>query len=164
MSTIEKVKPGPGQESVWDYPRPPRIEIVKKPIRVLLNGTLVAEADAALRVLETSHPPVFYIHPDNVSLDHFRKTLRTTFCEFKGQASYYTAQVGDVKVVNSAWYYPSPTSGYAEIKNHVAFYPSKFECYVGEERVQAQQGDFYGGWITANVVGPFKGEPGTLNW
>jgi len=164
MAAIEKIKPGPSQESVWDYPRPPKVDICKKTVRVLLNGIIVAEADSAIRVMETSHPPVFYIDPGNINREYFRKTLRTTFCEFKGQAAYYTVEVGDLKVVNSAWYYPSPTAGYLAIKNFVAFYPSKFECYVGAERVQAQQGDFYGGWITPEIVGPFKGEPGTLNW
>jgi uncharacterized protein (DUF427 family) len=161
---IEKIKPGPGQESVWDYPRPPRLNPSNKRVRVLLNGVVIAESESSVRILETSHPPVYYIHPDDVSREYLRKTLKTSFCEFKGQSSYYTVEVGDLKVVNSAWYYPSPTSGYISIKNHIAFYPSKFECYVNDERVSAQAGDFYGGWITHDIVGPFKGDPGTHNW
>jgi uncharacterized protein (DUF427 family) len=164
MAAIEKIKPGPGQESVWDYPRPPRIEVCKRKIRVMLNGSVIAETDNCLRVLETSHPPVYYINPEDISWDHFRKTTKTTFCEFKGLSSHYTVEVGDLKVVNGAWYYLSPTPDFAELKQHVAFYPSKFECYIGSERAQAQYGDFYGGWITSDIVGPFKGEPGTLNW
>jgi uncharacterized protein (DUF427 family) len=164
MAEIEKIKPGPGQESVWDYPRPPIVELSKKPVRVLLNGIVVAEADSTLRVLETSHPPVHYIHPDNINWEYIRKATKTTFCEYKGLAAHYTVEVSDLKVVNGAWYYPAPTSGYLEIKGYVAFYPGKFECYINGERAKAQHGDFYGGWITSDVVGPFKGEPGTLHW
>ncbi len=164
MAAIEKVKPGPGQESVWDYPRPPKIELWKMPIRVVLNGLIVASTDSTLRVTETSHPPVYYIHPDNINMEYLHKTTKTTFCEYKGLCSHYTVEVGDLKVVNGAWFYASPTAPYVDLKHCVAFYPSKFECFVGGERAQAQHGDFYGGWITSNVVGPFKGEPGTLNW
>jgi uncharacterized protein (DUF427 family) len=130
----------------------------------MLNGVVVAQADTSLRVLETSHPPVYYIHMDCINQDFMHKTTKTTFCEFKGLSSHFTVEVADLKVVNGAWYYASPTPSYIDLKHHVAFYPSKFECYVGGERAQAQYGDFYGGWITSNVVGPFKGEPGTLNW
>jgi uncharacterized protein (DUF427 family) len=164
MSPAEKIKPAPGQESVWDYPRPPRVEPSPHHIQVYCNGELIAETKNALRVLETSHPPVYYIPPDDLQKQYLTRTSRATFCEFKGQASYYTVKVGDHVEVNGAWYYALPTSGYRELKNHVAFYPSRFECLIDGERVQAQPGDFYGGWITKDIVGPFKGDPGTLHW
>jgi uncharacterized protein (DUF427 family) len=165
MTAIQRVPPGPGQESVWDYPRPPRLETSTKLIQVVLNGTTIAETRHALRVLETSHPPIYYIPPVDIQTDHLSATTRVTFCEFKGEAHYYTAQAGDVLVANAAWYYPHPSAGYEALRDYVAFYPGKMEaCYVDGERVQAQEGDFYGGWITQDIVGPFKGAPGTLGW
>jgi uncharacterized protein (DUF427 family) len=154
--------PGPGQESVWDYPRPPRLEDTTKHIQVIFNSVVIADTRRAKRILETSHQPVYYIPPADIKMEYLSESSRTTFCEFKGQASYYTIGVNGKSVPNGAWYYPRPSKGYASIANYVAFYPGKLDaCYVDGERVQAQEGDFYGGWITSEIVGPFKGEPGT---
>jgi uncharacterized protein (DUF427 family) len=155
----------PGQESVWDYPRPPRVEDSRKQIRVIFNGVVIAETRQAKRVLETSHPPVYYIPPEDIKLEYFRPTTRSTFCEFKGSASYYTISVGDRSAVNAAWFYARPAAPYAELTNYVAIYPGRVDaCYLDGELVQPQPGDFYGGWITKEIVGPFKGGAGTLGW
>jgi uncharacterized protein (DUF427 family) len=166
MQKHQRIEPGPGQESVWDYPRPPRLEESGKHIQVIFNGVVIADTRRAKRILETSHPPVYYIPPEDVQLDgYFTPTSRSTFCEWKGAASYYTIQVGDKSAANAAWFYLQPTHPYEALANHVAFYPGKMDaCYVDGERVQAQEGDFYGGWITATIVGPFKGGAGTSGW
>ncbi len=165
MPTPKRIEPCEGQESVWDYPRPPRVEDSSKHIEVILNGVVIADTRRAKRVLETSHPPVYYIPPEDVKLEYFTPAQRHTFCEFKGAASYYTITVGGTTVQNGAWYYPQPSPGYEALRNYVAVYPSKMDtCLVDGERVQPQAGDFYGGWITADIVGPFKGEPGTQGW
>lgn len=165
MPPIHRQQPGPGQESVWDYPRPPRLEASAKHIQVIFNGVVLADTSRAQRVLETSHPPVYYIPLEDVQQHYLRPTGRSTFCEWKGQAAYYTVQVGSQVAENVGWYYPHPTPAFQAIQNYVAFYPSRMEaCYVNGERVQAQAGDFYGGWITADIVGPFKGEPGSWGW
>ncbi len=161
----KRVQPGPGQESVWDYPRPPRVEPSSKRVQVVFNGLIIADSTAAVRVLETSHPPVYYIPSHDIVMAHLSRTSRSSFCEFKGQAGYYTITVGERQAVNAAWYYPNPAPGYELLRDTVAFYPGRMDaCYVGEERVQAQEGDFYGGWITSELVGPFKGGPGTVGW
>jgi uncharacterized protein (DUF427 family) len=160
-----RITPGPGQESVWDYPRPPRVEDTSKHIQVVFNGIVIAETRRAKRVLETSHAPVYYVPPSDIKMEHLVPTNRTTWCEWKGQAAYYTVTVGDKRASNAAWYYPDPTPGFETIKGYVAFYPHLMDaCYVDGERAQAQAGGFYGGWITNDVVGPFKGEPGTAGW
>lgn len=159
------IKPGPGQESVWDYPRPPRLEDAPKHIQVVFNDVVIADTRRAKRVLETSHPPVYYIPPEDVKLDYLTPSARNSWCEWKGQASYYSLSVGDKRVENVAWYYRQPASRFEALKDYIAFYPSSMDaCYVDGERVQAQAGDFYGGWITNDIVGPFKGEPGTMGW
>jgi uncharacterized protein (DUF427 family) len=150
---------------VWDYPRPPRVEPTSKRVRVVFNGEVIAETNRAVRVLETSHPPVYYIPPDDVRMEFLTMSARQTFCEFKGQASYYTIEVNGRRAENAAWFYPNPAPGYEGLREHVAFYPGQMEaCYVDEEQVQSQPGDFYGGWITREIVGPFKGGPGTRGW
>jgi uncharacterized protein (DUF427 family) len=160
-----RIPPGPGQESVWDYPRPPRVEDSARHVQVIFNGVVIAETRRARRVLETSHPPVYYIPPDDIKMEHLAPTDRATWCEWKGQAAYYTVSLGDKQVPNAAWCYPDPISGYEAIKGYVAFYPHLMDaCYVDGERVQAQAGGFYGGWITNDIVGPLKGEPGTRGW
>ncbi len=157
--------PGPGQESVWDYPRPPRVEDSNKHIRVILNGVEIADTHRAKRVLETSHPPVYYLPPEDVKMEYFTPTSRNTYCEFKGTASYYTLTVGDKTLPNGAWYYRKPSKGYESLTNYIAIYPSQMDaCYVNDEQVQPQEGDFYGGWITGDIVGPFKGGAGTYGW
>lgn len=162
---MEKIKPKKGQESVWDYPRPPKLEKSSKEILVVFNGVNIAKTSDSYRVLETSHPPVFYIPPEDIKMDFLRKESDSSFCEWKGQAGYYSVLAGDKQAIKSAWFYENPTEKFAEIKNYVAFYPSKMEaCYVDGELVQAQEGDFYGGWITKDIVGPFKGGLGTWGW
>jgi uncharacterized protein (DUF427 family) len=119
----------------------------------------------AVRVLETSHPPVYYIPPEDVRADFLRPSRRHTHCEFKGQASYYDLVLDGQTVRDAAWHYPDPSPGYEAIRGYLAFYPGRVdECYVDHERVEAQAGDFYGGWLTADIVGPFKGGPGTAGW
>jgi uncharacterized protein (DUF427 family) len=159
------IEPGPGQESVWDYPRPPRVEASTRHIRVMFNDHVIAQTTRAIRVLETSHPPVYYIPPEDVDMTCFQATSRRTFCEFKGAARYWTIRVGERQAENAAWSYPQPEPGFEPIRDYLAIYPSRVdECTVDGERVQAQAGDFYGGWITAEIVGPFKGGPGTVGW
>ena len=161
----EKTKPGPGQESVWDYPRPPRIEKSSKRIRIVFNKVVIAQSDRAQRVLETSHPPVYYIPREDVKMEHLRPAGGVSFCEWKGLASYFTVKIGDREAESAAWTYPDPTSDFELIKDHVAFYPSKMDaCFVEDELVESQPGDFYGGWITKDIVGPFKGDVGTQGW
>jgi uncharacterized protein (DUF427 family) len=165
MEANQAAQPSRDQESVWDYPRPPRLEDSSRHIQVFFNGVVLADTRCAKRVLETSHPPVYYIPPDDVRLEYLRASKRSTFCEWKGAASYYTIAVGDQTAADAAWFYPHPSAPFASIAGYVAFYPSKMEvCLVDGERVQAQAGDFYGGWITHEIVGPFKGAPGTWGW
>jgi uncharacterized protein (DUF427 family) len=161
----KKIEPGPGQESVWDYPRPPRLESTDKHIIVEIAGETIVDTDHPKRVLETSHPPVYYFDPIDVRMDFAREVFGSTFCEWKGMASYLDFELGERRVERAAWFYPNPTRAFAEIKNWIALYPSKMDkCTVNGEVVTAQAGDFYGGWITADIVGPFKGEPGTGFW
>ena len=165
MSMVKRIEPREGQESVWDYPRPPRIEPTKKTLKIIFNGEVIVETNNGYRVLETSHPPAYYIPQDDINMNCLTKTARSTFCEFKGAASYWTVKVGDKVATNSAWGYKNPAAGFEAIKDHICFYASKMdECYVNDELVQAQAGDFYGGWITSDVIGPFKGGAGTWGW
>lgn len=162
---MRRVEPGPGQESVWDYPRPPRLERTAKHIQVVYNGMVIADSQRAWRVLETSHPPVYYIPPQDIHMECLRPAVGGSFCEWKGQASYYDVCVGDKTAANAAWTYPQPTPPFADIKDHVAFYAQPMDaCTVDGEQVQPQPGQFYGGWITRDIVGPFKGEPGSWGW
>lgn len=161
----QRLIPGPGQESVWDYPRPPRLEPTSKHLQVIFNRVIIAETRRAQRVLETSHPPVYYIPPDDIQMQFLTLTPQHSWCEWKGQAGYYTVTVGDKQTPQAAWFYPNPTPAYTALKNHVAFYPQLMDaCYVNGELVEAQPGNFYGGWITKDIVGPFKGGPGSIGW
>ena len=161
----KRIKPGPNQESVWDYPRPPRLEDSSKHIQVIFNGVIIADTRRAMRVLETSHPPVYYIPPEDIKMDYLISTARASWCEWKGKAAYYTISVESKQVENAAWYYAQPEPNFRPIKRFVAFYPSLMDaCYVDGEKVQGQAGDFYGGWVTNDIIGPFKGEPGTMWW
>lgn len=156
---------GPGDESVWDYPRPPRVEESTKLVQVFFAGELVGESRQALRVLETSHPPVYYLPPEDVRLGLLTRTEHRSFCEFKGGAAYWTLRAGGETSEDAAWSYPNPARGFEALRDHLAFYPSRVsECFVDGERVSAQAGDFYGGWITAEIKGPFKGGAGTGGW
>ena len=160
-----RVEQGPGQESVWDYPRPPRVEDSPKHVQVVFNGVTIADTYAAKRVLETSHPPVYYIPPQDIKMDYLEEAQGSSLCEWKGRAGYYTVVVGEKRAERAAWYYPDPRPGYESIRDHVAFYPGSMDaCYVDRERVEPQPGGFYGGWITKDIVGPFKGGPGTMGW
>lgn len=162
---VKRIQPEPGQESVWDYPRPPRVEKVNERLRIIFNGEILADSTNAYRVLETSHPPTYYIPKEDIRMEYLKATQRRTFCEFKGAASYWTIQVGDKAAPQAAWSYETPNRGFEEIAGCISVYASKMDaCYVSEEQVQAQDGDFYGGWITSKVVGPFKGGPGTWGW
>ncbi len=157
--------PSEGQESVWDYPRPPRLEPTSKQIKIIFNGIVIAETERALRVLETSHPPSYYLPPDDIRMEYFTASPQRTFCEFKGSASYWAIKIGDVVGEDVAWSYQNPSPGYVTLKGYLAFYPSRVEaCYVNDEKVTPQAGDFYGGWITSDIVGPFKGGPSTRTW
>jgi uncharacterized protein (DUF427 family) len=160
-----RVRPGPGQESVWDYPRPPRVEKTARHIAVIFGGVTIADTRAARRVLETSHPPVYYIPQQDIRMKHLTRAAGTSFCEWKGLAVYYTVLAGGNKAERAAWSYPDPTPAFAVIKDHLAFYPGLMDaCYVDGELVKPQPGGFYGGWITGDIAGPFKGEPGTEGW
>ncbi len=158
-------EPGPGQESVWDYPRPPSLERDERRIRIEHAGIVIADTSRAWRICETASPPTFYLPREDVRVDLLEPDSGRSLCEWKGQASYWTLRVGDVVVRHAAWSYRDPEPTYAAIQDHLAFYPGRLDaCTVGGARVRAQAGDFYGGWITPEVLGPFKGDPGTLGW
>lgn len=152
-------------ESVWDYPRPPAVRTYEGRVEVHLGGVAIAATDVSIQVLETSHPPTFYL-PRSAFVDGaLVEVPGTTWCEFKGQAAYFDLVSGDVRSERAAWHYPEPVAGYEALRDHVAVMPSAVDaCFVDGERVQPQAGGFYGGWITSAVTGPFKGEPGTLGW
>lgn len=157
--------PLPGQESVWDYPRPPRVEPSTERIRIFLGGALILDTSDSFRVLETSHPPVYYVPASAFVPGALEPAPGSSFCEFKGAARYLTVRGGNEAVEGAAWFYPEPVAGYAALIGHVAVYPGRMDsCEVDGERVRPQAGGFYGGWITDRVVGPFKGEPGTMGW
>ncbi len=152
-------------ESVWDFPRPPRVERVDWRIRVVHGGETIVDAPGALRVLETSQAPAYYVAFEHVADVFLRPSEHRTFCEWKGVATYADVVVGDSIAVRATWSYPDPTTAFAELLGHRAFYAQALdECWVDDERVESNDGDFYGGWITANVTGPFKGAPGTAMW
>lgn len=166
MTAPQRLPIGPGQESVWDYPRPPRVEPVAERIRVVVGGLEIASSDAALRVVETAGAPVYYVPPADVRSDLLRRTGRSTVCEWKGDAEYWTiALPGGREIANAAWSYPHPSRGYESIADHLAFYAwAADEAWVGDELATPQPGHFYGGWVTSKVVGPFKGGPGSFGW
>jgi uncharacterized protein (DUF427 family) len=158
---VEPVVPGPGQESVWDYPRPPRVEPVPERVRVVVDGAVIADSTRAQRVLETAGAPVYYVPRDDVRMDLLVPSDRTSRCEWKGSASYWSS-AGQRDV---AWSYEQPLPGFESIAGHLAFYASRVdEAWVGDERAQPQPGGFYGGWVTSRIVGPVKGEPGSGGW
>jgi uncharacterized protein (DUF427 family) len=152
-------------ESVWDYPRPPAVTPCDRTVRIELGGAVIAETSRALRVLETSHPPTLYLPLDDVAAGALAPAAGSSFCEFKGRAVYLDVEGGERVAERAAWHYPEPDPAYAVLLGHVSFYPGRMDaCWLGEERVRAQVGDFYGGWITADLAGPFKGPPGTRGW
>ena len=161
----KRVVPSPGQESVWDYPRPPRLESTVRHLKVVFAGTVIAETRQALRILETSHPPSYYLPPGDVRQDLLERAPGRSICEFKGQASYWSIRVGEAVSEAAAWSYAAPWSPYEALKDHLCFYAGRVEaCFVDGERVVPQEGDFYGGWRTSDIVGPFKGGAGTRGW
>jgi uncharacterized protein (DUF427 family) len=162
----DRVVPGPGQESVWDYPRPPRVEAVPERLRVIVDGEILAETTRGYRVLETAGAPVYYIPPDDVRMDRLTASPHTSVCEWKGVAAYWAYEVpGGRRIDNIAWSYPSPEPGYEAIRDHLAFYAGRVdEAWVGDERATPQPGRFYGGWVTSRIVGPIKGGPGSFGW
>lgn len=162
---IQNQMPPTHYESVWDYPRPPRLEPTGKRIRVIFNGETIAETTRAYRILETSHPPAYYIPREDIKMEFLTSTNRRTFCEFKGAASYWTIKVGERVAREAGWSYENPARGYEPMQGYLSFYAGRVDaCYVDEEKVTPQGGDFYGGWITSDIVGPFKGGPGTSGW
>lgn len=159
------IKPQPGQESVWDYPRPPKVEETDKHIQLFFNGQLLADTRRAKRVLETSHPPVYYLPPEDIRMDYLTPAEGGSWCEWKGQAAYYDVAIEGKIARRVAWTYPNPTPSFQALKDHLAFYAwAMDQCLVDGEQVRPQPGNFYGGWITNDIVGPFKGEPGTSGW
>lgn len=155
----------PGQESVWAYPRPPRLEPAVNRLRVVLGGATIADTMAGWRVLETSHPPVYYLPPDDIEAGALVPASGRSVCEWKGAARYFDVVGGTKRVRAAAWSYPDPTEAFRPIRGYIAFYPAAMDaCFVADEPVRPQPGGFYGGWITSAIVGPFKGEPGTQGW
>jgi uncharacterized protein (DUF427 family) len=165
-SRPERIEPGPGQESVWDYPRPPRLVRCNDEIVVRHAGVEIARTTGAFRVLETSQPPAFYLPPGDVARELLVAASGRSMCEWKGLASYWSVAVPGAPIAADAgWSYEQPTAPFAGIAGYLAFYAQRLdECWVGDEQVVANPGSFYGGWITPRVVGPFKGDPGTLHW
>ncbi|MFF9915371.1 DUF427 domain-containing protein [Streptomyces sp. NPDC013457] len=152
-------------ESVWEYPRPPRAVPDARRIVVRHGGVVLADSRRCVRVLETSHPPVFYVPRQHVRMDLLAPSARVTHCEWKGLASYWTWTAPGATVADVAWSYEAPDPAYAVLAGHVAFYPGRVDnCTVDGEQVLPQPGDFYGGWITAEITGPFKGPPGSDGW
>ena len=162
---IVPIVPGPGQESVWDYPRPPRVEAVPDRVRVVVDGVVVADTQRALRVLETAGAPVYYIPPQDVRLEMLRPSTGTSHCEWKGAAGYWSLETPTRRIPDIAWSYEDPNAGFATIAGYLAFYAAKVdEAWVGDEQATPQPGGFYGGWMTSRIVGPVKGEPGSWGW
>lgn len=158
------VAPGPGQASVWDYPRPPRLAPDTREVVVRWGRLEVARTRRAVRVLETAHPPSFYLPWDDVARHLLEPASGASFCEWKGPAQYWTLVDGDRRLPGVAWSYPQPLASAEALAGCVAFYPAALDCFVDGMAVKPQPGGFYGGWITADLAGPFKGEPGSGNW
>jgi uncharacterized protein (DUF427 family) len=156
---------GPGQESVWSYPRPPVAQPCAPHLTVMHRGVTVAETRRAIRTLETSHPPNYYFPRQDIAMSLLQPSRRRSFCEWKGEAVYFDVLIEDQTIRDVAWSYPHPTAGFRSLRDHIAFYAGPFEgCFIDAERVTPQPGGFYGGWITSQVAGPFKGGPGSQLW
>ena len=165
MRRPRPARPGPGQESVWDYPRPPALEETHELVEVELGGVVVARTTRSWRVLETSHPPSYYIPKTDITSGLLRQVAGSSFCEWKGTAVYYDVEVDGVVLSRVGWSYPDPSSAFQSLRDHVAFYAAPFDrCSVDGETVRPQPGAFYGGWITDKLAGPFKGIPGSRGW
>lgn len=165
MKMSRRIEPAEGQESVWDYPRPPRVENTEEVVEIRLGGETIARCTNAFRVLETSHPPTYYVGIADFVEGALRPVAGNTYCEFKGVAQYFDVVGGGAVAPRAGWTYPQPTRGFEKLLNFVAVMPGLVdECFVAGELVRPQAGNFYGGWITDRVVGPFKGESGTMGW
>ncbi|MHA7274328.1 DUF427 domain-containing protein [Arthrobacter sp. TMT4-20] len=163
--TLQPIVPGPGQESVWDYPRPPRLEPTTERVMIEFGGMVIADSTNSVRVLETSHPPVYYVPMDDFVAGALARVEGSSLCEYKGMAAYYDVVSGQHRAPRAGWTYPTPTPGFEALQTRVAIYPGAMDrCLIDGEVVTAQEGDFYGGWITSRIVGPFKGAPGTWGW
>lgn len=159
------VTPGPGQESVWDYPRPPRVEPITKHIRIEFAGIVLADSRQLFRVIETAGPPVYYLPRQDIQMAYLEPSRQKALCEWKGISRYWSARVADRVAENVAWSYPEPWDGFRAIKDHLAFRAGPMDrCLVDGQLVTPQPGKYYGGWITPDIVGPFKGEPGSERW
>lgn len=162
---MSHTKSSSGKESVWDFPRPPRLEPCDQEIRIEFGGLAVVETNSSLRLLERSHPPVYYVPMCDVASGILLPGSQKTYCEWKGVAEFFDISAGGKTARDAAWGYPSPSEKYRQLIDHIAFYAQLMDaCYVGGERVEPQVGGFYGGWITKNLEGPFKGGPGTIGW
>lgn len=156
---------GPGQESVWLYPRPPVAEPTSARVMIEHGGQVIADTRASIRTLETSHPPTYYLPPDDIARDVLRRAEGSSFCEWKGHAIYWDVVTPSGVLRRVGWSYPDPTRAFVALRDHVAFYAGPFDrCSVDDEAVTPQPGGFYGGWITSNLAGPFKGIPGSMGW
>ncbi len=158
-------RPGPDEESVWDYPRPPALQPVPQGLQAIFAGVCVAHTARGLRVIETAGAPVYYFPAEDVRMDLLSPSRHTSFCEWKGLARYWSLSAGGQTAQDAAWSYPDPDEGYEALANYLAFYPAKMDaCMIDGERAKPQPGGFYGGWITERILGPFKGAPGSENW
>jgi len=163
--TVARDPQGPGQESVWDYPRPPVAVPFSKPVLIIHRGVALADTTRAVRTLETSHPPTYYLPPGDILMSALRPVDGSSFCEWKGHARYFDVVVGGQTLSRAAWSYPAPTADFEILRDHIAFYAHSLDaCLVGGEQVKPQPGGFYGGWITRDICGPFKGVPGSRFW
>ncbi len=157
--------PADGQESVWDYPRPPRVAPDRREILVMGGDTIIARTTRGVRILETASPPTVYLPPDDVRMDLLARTEGRSFCEWKGSALYWSVLApGAAPIVQAGWSYPQPTPPFDAVRDYVSFYPGRLACFIGGVRVAPQPGGFYGGWLTPEIAGPVKGEPGTGGW
>ena len=157
-----RIEPGPGQESVWDYPRPPAVEQLDAHVQVFAGEVCIADTTRAMRVLETASPPTFYLPPGQIDWSLLEHIEGSSYCEWKGLARYWSLKGDPSRPV--AWSYPKPRTSFTRIANFLSFYPGRVACTVDGQQVRAQPGGFYGGWITDEITGPFKGEPGTGHW
>ena len=163
--SVRPIEPGPGQESVWDYPRPPALEPSGRRVVVRSGSTVVADSTSAWRVMETSHPPTWYLPRTDISDAALRRsTARGSVCEWKGAATYWDVLTEGGVHQAAGWSYESPTARFVPIAGYLSFMPGVLDCFIDDERVRPQEGGFYGGWITSEVVGPFKGGPGSWGW